>query len=237
MVEEEPGWLDDFAEGFLALARWFELRILAVEKTLGPLSFTVEIGGTIPHRQALRRDGAQPGELIYVTGTLGDAGAALKAMHGHWPLPDTTLATLLVRLHRPEPRVTEGLALRGLASSAIDLSDGLASDLGHILESSGVGAVIEMNRLPLSPSVLEALGQNAAWRAALSSGDDYELCFTLPPERQSTLVEVWRPLACPVTPIGRVVEQPGLICRRPDGTDFDFGRGYEHFNREAAGGA
>ncbi len=229
LSEDEPDWLDNFADGFLSLARRFEVQILTVERTRGPLSFTVEIGGTVPQHQALRRDGARPGELIFVTGTLGDAGAALAAVQKHLSLPDTTLAALLARLNRPEPRVQEGLALRGLASSAIDVSDGLTPDLGHILESSGVGAALEVEQIPLSPSILEALGQEAAWHAALTSGDDYELCFTLPPDRQHALARVWRALACPITPIGRVVKQRGLTCRRADGTGFAVGHGYEHF--------
>ena len=229
LSEDEPDWLDDFADGFLALARRFEVQILTVEKTRGPLSFTVEIGGTVLQPQALRRDGAQPGDLIFVTGTLGDAGAALAALQGHWALADATFAALSARLHRPEPRVHEGLALRGLATSAIDLSDGLAPDLGHILERSGVGAALEVEQIPLSPSILEALGQEAAWHAALTSGDDYELCVTLPPDRQDALTQVWQALACPMTPIGRVVKQRGLSCRRHDGTGFVVGRGYEHF--------
>ena len=229
LPDDEPDWLDDFAHGFLALAQRFELQILTVEKTRGPQSFTVEIGGTVPHHQALRRDGARPGELIFVTGTLGDAGAALATVQKRLSLADTTLAALLARLNRPEPRVHEGLALRGLATSAIDVSDGLAPDLGHILERSGVGAAVEVNRIPLSPSVLEAIGQEAAWHTALTSGDDYELCFTLPPDRQRALARVWRALACPITPIGRVVKQRGLSVHRADGTGFGVGRGYEHF--------
>ena len=230
LPEDEPDWLDDFAEGFLSLARRFELQILTVEKTRGPLSFTVEIGGTVPQHQALRRDGARPGELIFVTGNLGDAGTALAALHKHLSLPETTLAALLVRLYRPQPRVREGLALRGLASSAIDISDGLAPDLGHILGQSGVGAALEVEQIPLSPAILEALDPEAAWHAALTSGDDYELCFTLPPERQQALARIWEALACPITPIGRVVKEQGLTCRRRDGTGFAVGSGYEHFN-------
>ncbi len=225
----EAGWTDEFAGGFLTLARRFGVRLLAVEQTEGPASFTVEVGGWVPLSQALRRDKARPGDMVFVTGSLGDAGIALAAIQKHLSLPDAVLNPLSERLHRPEPRVKEGLTLRALASSAIDVSDGLAADLSHILERSGVGAELRVEQLPLSPSMLRAMEPEAAWHAALTSGDDYELCFTLPPNRREALARAWRSMPCPITEIGRIVEPAGLTCRRPDGTTSAVAGGYQHF--------
>ncbi|MDJ0893487.1 MAG: thiamine-phosphate kinase [Gammaproteobacteria bacterium] len=229
LPEHEADWMNEFADGFLGLARRFGVRLLAVNEYEGPASFTVEVGGWVPLGQGLRRDTARPGDIVFVTGNLGDAGVALAAIDGHLSLPDAVLNPLSEQLHRPEPRVTEGRMLRALASSAIDVSDGLAADLSHILERSSVGAELDVDTLPLSPSVLRAMEREAAWHAALTSGDDYELCFTLPPNRRDALAQAWRAMSCPITEIGRIVEPAGLTCRRPDGTTLAVASGYQHF--------
>ncbi len=229
LPEDDRPWFEAFTEGFLALARRFRVTLLAVEKTRGAMSITVETGGSVPQDHALRRDGAQPGELVFVTGSLGDAGAALQAMQGHLPLPGPAIEALVTHLNRPEPRVREGLVLREFASSAIDVSDGLAADLGHILERSGVGAELDVEKLPISPLVMGTIGRETAWRLALTSGDDYELCFTLPPDKRPSLERAWKRLDCPLTLVGRVVAQVGLTGRRADSSEFRIGRGYEHF--------
>ena len=140
----------------------------------------------------MRRDGAQPGDGIYVTGTPGDAGLALAAAFGKAAVAPEYRGYIQERLDRPEPRIAEGLALRGIASAAVDVSDGLAQDLGHILERSRVGARLDVDRLPLSPALTASLDRDAAIVTALAGGDDYELCFTVPPERVERSWKPWR---------------------------------------------
>ena len=179
---------------------------------------TVEVAGTFPGaaRPPLRRSGARPGDAVYVTGTLGDAAGALAGA-----------AALAGRLDLPEPRVAAGIALRGIATSAIDVSDGLAADLEHVLRASGAGASIEATRLPLSAALLAAFGRERATDLALAGGDDYELAFTVPPERERLLAEA--PLEVPVTRIGTIERGSGLRCLGGDGRARPVPRGYEHF--------
>jgi thiamine-monophosphate kinase len=230
LPEDAPEWAAAFARGFGALAERFGVRLEAVETGRGPLAVTIQIFGTVPAGNALRRAGARPGDRVYVTGTLGDAGVALRALLGELSPPEAALKALTWRLNRPEPRVREGVTLRGIANSAIDISDGLAADLGHILEASQAGATLEAGRLPLSDPVRVAVGEEEAWQAALASGDDYELCFTVPPERITALERACSAMACRVTAIGNIDVSPGLRCRRPDGTLLAARPGYEHFS-------
>ncbi len=211
-------WEREFAAGLDALAARFTLRVGREATRRAPLTVTVEVAGTFPHaaRPPLRRSGARPGDAIYVTGTLGDAAGALAGA-----------AALAGRLDLPEPRVPAGMALRGIATSAIDVSDGLAADLGHVLRASGVGASVETARLPLSPALLTAFGRERATDLALAGGDDYELAFTVPPERERLLAEA--PLEVPVTRIGTIERGTGLRCLGTDGGPRPVPRGYEHF--------
>ena len=227
--EDSAEWAAEFASGFLSLAKRYGVRLVALRTCPGPLNIMAEIAGSVPAGQSLHRAGARAGDIVYVTGTLGEAGVALQSLLGSVQLSDVSLADLAGRLHRPQARVEEGVKLRGIATSAIDVSDGLAADLGHILAASQVGASIEAGRLPVSAAARKALGRQAAWQAALTSGDDYELCFTVPPEREQQLKKAWRTLACPITPIGRIESVPGLRCQAPDGTTVSVGAGYEHF--------
>jgi len=230
LPEERPDWSDEFGLGFLALAERFGVRLVGLAVSKGALTITVHVYGTTPRGQALTRSGARPGDRIYVTGSLGDAGIALRAIQGELPRERAPPPALAQRLGRPEPRVAEGIALRGIATSTIDVSDGLAADLGHLLEAGGVGARLQMAQIPVSPWGYETLGADNAWHAALVSGDDYELCFTVPPERADTLEQAWHQLECPLTPVGVIERAPGLRCLRPDGSELPLGaRGYEHF--------
>jgi thiamine-monophosphate kinase len=196
------------------------------------MSITVAAHGFVPQGQALQRRGAKAGDLIYVTGTLGDAAAALQARLGRLALPPESLAQLAPRLDRPEPRLDVGARLRGVASSVIDISDGLLADLGHILEASGVGARIERERLPLSPVYREHL-ERIGWDAALSGGDDYELCFTVPRASVDQLDRVAAEPACAVTPIGEVTAEPGLTVLDAHGVPVPpTHSGYNHFSTQ-----
>ena len=223
-------WLMAFEQGLDTLARRFSIATHPTVTTRGPLSVTVEALGTVPRGMALRRSGAAPGERILVTGTLGDAGLALATDRAdNAPMSPDIAAWLQARLARPEPRVDAGIALRGLATAAIDISDGLAADLGHILSASRVGARLTVDDLPLSAALLEQLPRERAWELALSSGDDYELCFTVAPDRMQQAESRLRNLGCGFAVIGTITPGTDLECLRADGSHFRPTPGYRHF--------
>ncbi len=230
LPEADEGWLEGFCRGFFALAARFGVQLVGGDTTRGPLTLAVQAHGFVPAGAALLRSGARPGDLVCVTGTPGEAGAGLALKLGRLALADATAAARLIdRLERPSPRVAQGLDLRGLASSCIDVSDGLAQDLGHILAASGVGATLELGRLPCSPA-LAACGEAAAWRFALGGGDDYELLFTLPPARLEALRTRAAGWDCGVTVIGAIEAEAGLRLLRPDASSYFLERGgYDHF--------
>lgn len=239
---EDPAWLGAFAAGFDALARAHGVALVGGDTTRGPLSITVQVHGLVPAGQAIRRSGARPGDLVCVSGTLGDAGLALRGLLAG----DPVAAFPRTRLERPTPRLALGLALRGRATAMIDISDGLLADLGHILEESAaragapgpqpLGAEIRLADLPLSPPLRAHLAGTQDWALPLASGDDYELCFTLPPDQLASLAALSQRLDCPLTPIGRILAGTegdagtGLICRCPDGSTWTPQRmGFNHF--------
>jgi thiamine-monophosphate kinase len=227
----DEDWLDRFCRGLFALADRYGVQLVGGDTTHGPTTvITLQAHGFIPPGLALRRDGAKPGDGIYVTGTPGDAGLALAAAFGKVTVAPEYRDDVRQRLERPEPRITQGLTLRGVASAAIDVSDGLAQDLGHILERSRVGARLEVDRLPLSPALTASLDRDAAIVTALASGDDYELCFTVPPERAEQLEAAAAGWECRCTGIGVITDEPGLQLVRADGSPFHLERlGYDHF--------
>ena len=195
--------------------------------------FTVSVSalGTLPRGSALTRAGARAGDRIYVTGELGDAGLALREHYGELRLDEDAGRRAWSRLRRPTPRVKAGIGLRGVASAAIDVSDGLISDLGHLCRASGVRARIALGLLPLSEALLRSVDREDAWRTAATGGDDYELCFTVPPERVALLRECAPCFACRITGIGSIEAGSGVECTRPDGRPWDPGGhgGYRHF--------
>lgn len=216
-------WLRCFTTGFGRLAARYGVQLIGGDTTRGPLSISVQVHGLVVPGSALRRDGAGVGDGIYVSGTLGDAGLVVRARRGDW-LGD--VAPLKDRLDRPEPRLTLGRALRGIASAAIDISDGLSSDLGHILRASGVGAAIDLSAIPQSPEVA-AVGD---WTLPLASGDDYELCFSVPPARADALMKCLDHVDVEVTRIGEIAVTPGIRWCLPGGGLLDVGKGWEHFS-------
>jgi len=233
--EVDESWLAAFSEGLLALARRFEVQLVGGDTARGPLCVALQLHGLVPCGQAIRRSSAASGDLVCVTGTLGDAGLALRLRQqygrGH---QDPAREYLDRRLDRPDPRVREGVTLRGLASAAIDISDGLSADLGHILKASGVGAELTVDAVPVSDAFLrctEGMDTDDALALALSAGDDYELCFTLPESRLGDLEEAARGWDVPWHVIGRITEVEGLrFIRGEDGNPFTVERaGYEHF--------
>lgn len=226
LPEANAEWLNNFAKGFFKLANQFKMQLIGGDITRGPiLTITIQVHGLVPPHKALLRKGAQIGDLIYVTGTLGDAGFALQLLKAKQSVPND----LLSRLNQPSPRVAAGLALRNIASSAIDVSDGLIADLNHILESSQVGASVELQNIPLSTD-LQKNDFNSAIQLALSAGDDYELCFTVPSEREDKLNKAFKDIDCGYKKIGVIEAQRGLRVINKDGSLFDLkNNGYKHF--------
>ncbi len=230
LPEADETWLAGFCRGLFQLAAQYQVQLVGGDTTRGPLTITIQAHGFVPPDKALRRDGARPGDVVCVTGTLGDAGLGLAIAKNQISVPADHADYLRTRLERPVPRLRQGLELRGLASAAIDISDGLAQDLGHILECSGVGARINVDRLPRSSALAACLDTATAVSLALASGDDYELCFTIPPrqlEQVHTFAAGWD---CACTEIGVIKVEPGLHCQREDGTPYTMPRlGYDHF--------
>ena len=242
-------WLEAFGRGFFELAEHYGVQLVGGDTCRGPLAMSVQMHGFIQQGAALRRVGAMVGDLIYVTGTLGDAGLALQALQQHQALVASgilPLATLVHpctapephahylkdRLERPSPRVFEGLALRGIASAAIDVSDGLVADLGHILAASGVGATLEIERLPVSSAFVAVVQGDSCWQLPLSAGDDYELCFTVPAEKQAKVEQVFARFGCGAARIGVIESSLGLRCKLASGEILTPpSSGYQHFSK------
>ncbi|MCG5524462.1 thiamine-phosphate kinase [Ectothiorhodospira haloalkaliphila] len=225
LPEHDDTWLEAFAEGFYALARQHHVDLIGGDTTRGPLTITVQVMGHVPPDQALRRDGARPGDHILVTGTLGDAALAL-AQWDH-PNPDPTLRA---RLTRPTPRIAAAHILRGRAHAGIDISDGLVQDLGHVLKASGLGATLQAGALPLSEAFRHAMGDGTNWQYPLAGGDDYELLFTLGEADVEPIREQLAGQGCPATVIGRIEAEPGLRVLGPDGASLTLEQGgYSHF--------
>ncbi len=225
LPESSQAWLDSFLDGFLALATKHQICLVGGDTTRGPLSITVTAMGLVDSGGALRRDAACVGDDVWVTGTLGDASAALEAIVGG----GQTGAVPRDRLDRPTPRIAAGLRLRGLAHACVDVSDGLFADLGHVCSRSGVGAEIELSRLPAS-SVLAGLDDALRWRHQATGGDDYELCFTAPAARRVEAEQAMDLAGTAVTRIGRIVLGQGVRALDPNGSQWQPSRnGYQHF--------
>lgn len=238
LPQADEQWLDGFSRGFSTLARRYGVQLVGGDTTCGPLSITVQAMGFVARGQAWRRDTAKVGDLIYVTGTLGDAGLALHARQQTLPLAQPHLEKLLSRLQQPTPRITEALALNGLVNAAIDLSDGLLSDLGHILKASGVGGLIELDALPLSTAFRACQRDDTIpqqpdtfWQALpLAAGDDYELCFTIAPAQKGSVEARLSQQGLVAHCIGVIDDGPGLRCVQKNGELYQGEQtGYEHF--------
>jgi len=228
LPKPDVDWVDAFLDGFCELADEHGVALVGGDTTRGPLSITLAVHGFAPAGQALRRSGARVHDEVWVTGTIGDAAGALR----QWQGGGMQSVKLRYRLDRPTPRVAAGMALRGLASAAIDLSDGLAADLGHVLRASGVGAELELGRLPTSRTLAEHFADDdARWRLQLSGGDDYELCFTASPADAFAIEQALAACELNATVVGRITAEPGLRLLQPDGSAFEAdAHGFEHFS-------
>lgn len=226
---DEP-WLSAFASGFFACAKEFGVDLVGGDTTRGPLNLSVTIFGEIPRGQALRRNGAQPDDDIWISGSLGGAALALAALQDRTALAEDDLASCRRLLDTPQPRVELGIALRGIANSALDISDGLIGDLGHILERSNVGAELCFDALPAHPVLEPHLADEWAQRCLLSGGDDYELCFTAPRARHDDIKALEDRLGLKLSRIGKITADSGLQLLDAAGQTIPKpGNGYDHF--------
>ncbi len=252
LPQADEAWLEKFSAGFFALADVHQVELVGGDTTRGPLNLCVTIMGEVPQGAALRRTGAQVGDDIWISGTVGDAALALAHLQGRVQLAAAEFAACAHALHQPAPRVALGLALRGVAHSAIDVSDGLLADLGHMLECSGVGAKIQFDALPVSdvlracttPPSLPLSGEELGFppdkgglrgvellqHCALAVGDDYELCFTAPVAHHAEVKKISSHLDLPLTRIGVIVGGQGCTVQATDGSVINIGeQGYDHF--------
>ena len=213
LPQVDEAWLAGFAEGLFALAEMHDCELVGGDTTRGPLTLSITVFGEVPAGKALLRSGARAGDDVWVSGTLGDARLALESFRGTVSLPQPVLAAAWERMDRPQPRVALGLALRGIATAAIDVSDGLLGDLAHVLERSRVGATIDLS---VAPRLLAASAQGLALPPervqdlVFAGGDDYELAFTAAPQHRTAVEAAAAQAATPVTRIGRIEAAPGL---------------------------
>jgi len=227
----DDDWLRPFADGLLALADAHGIELVGGDTTRGPLTISVTAAGAVPLGEALRRDGAVAGDDVWVSGSTGDAALALAHLQQRVVLDAADAAACLERLHRPQPRVALGCALRGVAAGAADVSDGLLADIGHILERSQCGADIEFERLPRSAALRACADQALAAACLVGGGDDYELVFTAPPERRAAVEAAGEAAGVPVTRIGRIVDgEPVARLLDARGAPMRVERpGFDHF--------
>lgn len=229
-VDED--WLRAFSRGLFAAANEFNCALVGGDTTSGPLSMTLQVMGAVESGHALRRDGASPGDYILVTNFLGDGAAALAVIQGRLQLTGEHEEYLRQRFYQPQPRLHEAKLLRNLASAALDISDGLVADLGHICAASDVAAVIDVETLPLSPALIamDDIEQARLW--ALTGGDDYELCFSVPPENMPEVAMLIAEGKLHATVIGEMFAGAGVRCELAQ-KPFLLGQsGYQHFSHE-----
>ena len=231
----DQAWLARFARGFFALAEVSGVDLIGGDTTRGPLNLCVTILGEVPSGQALLRSGALPGDTIYVSGALGDAALAVAARRGRVALDRRELGRCEERLLRPQARIALGERLRSVATAAIDISDGLIGDLGHVLDASGMGAVIELASIPRSRAIerrLTGRTRALALECLLAGGDDYELCFTAPRGRAEEIAGLARTLGLSLARIGAIEKREGLLVVDEKGRALaSLPRAFDHFAR------
>lgn len=223
-------WLDGFSRGFFELAERFGVSLVGGNLTRGTLSATVQLMGKVKRESLLTRAGGKVGDDVYVTGTLGDSSGGLTLIKERSAAPSGSAAgALKERFYRPEPRVRAGLVLGGIASAAIDVSDGLLADLGHLCAASGCGAVIDVESVPLSAELLSMFPPQEALAHALGGGDDYELCFTAAPSQAQAVDDALEATGTHARRIGQLVAGQEVVCRRDGEPYLPVVRGYRHF--------
>lgn len=233
LPEADAAWLAQFSQGFFRLAGAFGVELIGGDTTRGPRNISITVIGTVPPEQALRRDGAKAGDEVWLSGASGDAALALAHLDGRIRLADAALAHCLARLHTPVPCVALGLRLRGIATSAIDVSDGLVADVGHIAERSGVEVELRYAALPRSRALRACTDAHLAEECLLAGGDDYELVFTADPDARKRLESLAAELGLALTRIGSVsAGDPGRVSvYDAAGNIMQIARkGFDHFN-------
>lgn len=233
-LAQDDAWLRAFSSGFFALADQFEVELIGGDTTRGPLSISVQIMGEIQHGMALKRSAAVPGDDIWVSGELGGAALALAYLQRKVVLTPQEAQTCLNRLDKPTPRVNLGQHLQKLAHSAIDISDGLLADLGHILQSSAVGATVDFEHIPCNSSLKKLMTEHPVYELAvdclLAGGDDYELCFTAAADNHEALVQLSQQSNIRLSYIGKIIAGRGLTVLTAAGVPIYYERkGYDHF--------
>jgi thiamine-monophosphate kinase len=238
LPKAEEAWLAAFSEGLFALAERHGCELIGGDTTGGPLNLCITVFGSVPPHAAMRRDAAQPGDDIWISGTLGDARAGLGVQRQEWSANASDTATFRRALERPEPRIALGLALRGIAHAALDLSDGLAGDLLHILDRSNVRATVDVDAVPRS-AALGRLAPEIQRRCTLAGGDDYELCFTAPLVARAAVEKAGREVDVPLTRIGTIsaletaADRPAIGWRDAAGTPLTLTlQGFDHFHAD-----
>lgn len=230
VVQKDESWLRAFADGFFALAHVHRVDLIGGDTTNGPLNICVTIIGEVPEGKALRRSGARAGDDIWVSGYLGEAALALAYRKKKIMLEPGEVEAIIATLEMPIPRVELGQRLIGLAHSAIDISDGLLADLGHILECSRVGAVVRIDQMLRSAAMEKHFPHPLAIECLLAGGDDYELCFTVPQSERTKVELLSREEGIPLTRIGSIEEEAGLVVLDSAGrTVTTRVKGYDHF--------
>ncbi|PCI21604.1 MAG: thiamine-phosphate kinase [Piscirickettsiaceae bacterium] len=227
LPNSDGAWLSSFSKGFLSLAKQYSMQLIGGDTTRGGLAISVTVMGLLPKGQSLKRSGAKVGDDIYVSGTIGNAGLGLiKAQKGIDDMSDDDLAQYL----QPMPKINLGEQILSRATACIDISDGLSADLNHILTASGVGAVIEHNKLPMTETVKGYIAKHRRQLWPYSSGDDYQLCFTLPREKRSDEDMLRWQQSGVISRIGVIDVAEGLRIAMPDGSAVTHNQGYQHFN-------
>ncbi|EDT07939.1 MULTISPECIES: thiamine-phosphate kinase [Paraburkholderia] len=238
LPKADEAWLAAFSEGLFALAERHGCALIGGDTTGGPLNLCITVFGSVPPQAALRRDAAQAGDDIWVSGTLGDARAGLGIQRGEWQADAADAASFRRALERPEPRIALGLALRGVARAALDVSDGLAGDLKHILDRSKLRATVDADAVPRS-AALRKLPLDTQRRCTLAGGDDYELCFTAPPAARVAVENAGHKAGVPVTRIGTIsalqsaADRPAIDWRDAAGAPLTLTlQGFDHFHAD-----
>jgi len=230
----DPHWLQAFSEGLFHLADAQSIELIGGDTTRGSLAISITVLGSVPSTQALKRSGAQAGDELWISGTLGDARLALEVLQNKRTLVPDLFAKASERLHRPEPRVALGLALLGIASAAIDVSDGLLGDLGHLLNQSSLSATLFANDLPFGEALVSQT-IDTRYSLALNGGDDYELCFSAAADQHQAVIDAGRRSQTAVTRIGRLSKGSGIHVQDYQGNLISAANhSFDHFTENSA---
>lgn len=229
LPEVNEPWLAEFSRGFFACADAFNVDLIGGDTTRGPLTISVQIMGEVPIGQAIKRSGAQAGDDIWVSGKLGSAALGLAHLQGKIVLENDALRASIHALHSPAPRAALGLALRGIATSCIDISDGLLADLGHILKASHLGATLDLEKIPCIDLLKNNLENQQFQSYILAGGDDYELCFTAPASKREVISLLSKQLNIPITCIARTRIDTGLQACYKNHEISPLAHGFDHF--------